>query len=78
MGKTSTEVKARYNAKAYDRLTVTVPKGTASIIKAAADERGMSVNAYMVDAVMLALESKPRGEPEDGNERQSWWARLWS
>lgn len=35
-GKTSNESKAKYNAKAYDRINIAVPKGQKDIIKARA------------------------------------------
>lgn len=47
MGKTSTTSKARYNAKAYDRLAITVRKGQRDIIKAYAEKKGESLNAYI-------------------------------
>lgn len=37
----------RYQAKAYDRLPVRVYKGQAEQIKAFAESRGMSLNAYI-------------------------------
>ena len=51
MGKTSSAVKNRYNLKAYDRINTVVPKGDKDVIKAAADEAGQSVNAYILQAI---------------------------
>ena len=51
MGKTSSEVKNRWNAKAYDRIELRVKKGQKDAIKAAADEAGLSVNAYIQQAI---------------------------
>lgn len=45
----------QFNAKAYDRINYTVPKGKRNIIKAAADRRGISTNAYINMAVDAAL-----------------------
>lgn len=50
--KTSSAVKARYNAKAYDRLHLTVPKGQKAIIAAAAEALGESTNAFIQRAVL--------------------------
>ena len=49
--KTSSAVKARYNAKAYDRISFTVKKGRKDEIKAAADAAGESINSYIDKAV---------------------------
>ena len=46
-GKTSNISKAKYNAKAYDRIYVTVKKGMLDNIRARADSLGLSVNAYI-------------------------------
>ena len=37
----------RYNAKAYDRINVAVPKGRKDIIKAHAEKNGESVNGFV-------------------------------
>lgn len=47
MGKTSSKVKDRYNAKAYDTFTLRVPKGKKEIIKEYAESRNESVNGYI-------------------------------
>lgn len=51
MGKTSSAVKNRWNAKNYDDIRVRVPKGQKDIIKAAADAAGMSLNAFIQQAI---------------------------
>ena len=43
MGKTSAAVKNRYNAKAYDRIVLAVPKGKKEIWQAHAAKRGVSL-----------------------------------
>ena len=48
MSKTSTEVKNRWNAKAYDQLLIRVKKGDKEIIKAFAEQNGESLNGYIV------------------------------
>lgn len=55
MGKTSAKVKNRYNDKAYDRITVVVPKGQKDIIKAYAEAHGESVNGFIQRAIAEAM-----------------------
>lgn len=47
MSRTSSEVKNRYNAKAYDRITTVVPKGRKMDVEAFAEKQGVSVNALI-------------------------------
>lgn len=47
MGKTSSAVKNRYNAKVYDRIQLIVPKGRKQAVEARAQEVGESVNGYV-------------------------------
>ncbi len=51
MGKTSSAVKDRWNASAYDEIKVRVPKGKKDVIKAAADRVGESLNAFVYNAI---------------------------
>lgn len=53
MGKTSWQVKARYNAKSYDTIKVTIRKdsGLSAAIRAAAESAKQSVNAYILQAI---------------------------
>ena len=51
MSKTSSTVKNRYNAKAYDQLPVRVPKGRKDFIKSAADAANESLNGYIIKAI---------------------------
>ena len=57
MSKTSAAVKNRYNEKAYDRINLTVPKGQKEVIKAHADSKGESVNAFIQRAIQTAMEN---------------------
>lgn len=54
-GKTSNESKAKYNAKAYDRINIAVPKGRKDEIQAIAEQRGQSINAYINTIIEEAL-----------------------
>lgn len=62
-GKTSNESKARYNAKAYDRINIAVSKGRKEIIRAAAESHGQSINAYIVSAIDEKLERESQHTP---------------
>ena len=42
---------AKYNAKSYDRIEIKVKKGEKEKIKAHAESRGMSLNAFIVEAI---------------------------
>lgn len=50
-GKTSNESKAKYNAKAYDRLYPFVPKGRKEEIQAAASAAGETLNEFIIKAI---------------------------
>ena len=57
MSKTSSAVKDRYNAKAYDEIKVRVGKGQKDIIKAHADRLyDGSVNKFINTAIDAQLE----------------------
>ncbi len=54
----------KYISKAYDRVNVTMPKGKKDVIKAHADARGESVNAFINRAVDETMEhDKLASEP---------------
>ena len=56
MGRTSSAVKDRYNAKAYDEIKVRVPKGQKATIQAHAESRGESVNGFISRAIDNQME----------------------
>lgn len=47
MGKTSSKVKDRYNAKAYDEMKIRVPKGKKALVEAYTKEHGESINGLV-------------------------------
>ena len=52
MGKTSSSVKDKYNAKAYDDIRVRLPKGERDLLKEKAQSLGYnSVNRFVIDAI---------------------------
>ena len=55
MGKTSSAVKSRYNAKAYDQLSAWVPKGTKETFKAACEANGDSMGSVILEAIKAYL-----------------------
>ena len=51
MGKSQTTAKNKYNAKSYDRISVTVKKGVKDDWKSKAKKQGLSLNAFIEQAV---------------------------
>ncbi len=45
------EATARYNKKAYDRISVVVPKGKRHLIKEFAQKQGKSLNGFICEAI---------------------------
>lgn len=56
MGKTSSAVKDKYNAKVYDEIKVRVFKGSKDKIKTHAESMGESVNGFINRAINEAME----------------------
>ena len=48
----------RYNAKTYDQLSFRVPKGRGEELKAEAEKRGMSFNAFVIQAIERFLKEE--------------------
>ena len=61
---TSTAVKARYNAKAYDRIVLTLKKGEAAKLTEYAAAQGESRNAFILRAIdeTMKRDNKHKGE----------------
>lgn len=67
MGKTSSEVKDRYNAKAYDEIKVRVPKGDKETIQAHAETHSESVNGFINRAITEQMKKDlEKGEMRNG------------
>jgi uncharacterized protein (DUF1778 family) len=62
MGKTSSAVKDRYNAKAYDEVKLRVPKGQKDLIREHAEAMGESVNGFLQRAIKAAIEQDQKGQ----------------
>jgi len=56
MGRTSSTVKDRYNAKAYDEMKVRVTKGNKELIQGHAEAHGESLNAFINRAITETME----------------------
>lgn len=55
MGSTSAKVRNRWNAKHYDRINVTIPKGWAERLKAFCDAKGETVNGLVTQRIKSEL-----------------------
>jgi hypothetical protein len=51
IGKTSTEVKARWNAENYSRLVLYLPKADAEAYKAKCEEQGKAMSEIPKEAI---------------------------
>lgn len=65
MGKTSSTVKDRYNAKAYDQIQFRVKKGQKQVIQAHAERQGESMAAFIARAIQETMERdlQSKGNP---------------
>lgn len=78
MGKTSSAVKNRYNAKAYDQLPIRIPKGHKFTVESAAAAAGESVNGYVQRAILdrmgledwPAIQTPPEGDADRSDSAQ--------
>lgn len=46
----------RYNEKAYDRISIAIPKGKKAMIQEHAESHGMSVNGFIGEAIDEKIE----------------------
>lgn len=65
MGKASTRAHNKYNAKAYDRINLTVAKGQKENIQAHATAHGESVNGFIGRAIVETMERDGAGGPQE-------------
>lgn len=61
-GKTSTAIKNRYNAKAYDQIPSRVKKGKKEVIQNRAEKMCKSVNSYITDLIAEDLNNPALSE----------------
>lgn len=57
MGKSSTRAKNKYNAKAYDRISISVRKGMKDEWQAEDEKRGESLTEYISNAIDMRMKS---------------------
>ncbi len=76
MGKTSSRVKDKYNAKAYDNITVRVFKGQKLKIAAHAKLRGESVNGFINRAINETMERDSMDNPNQNQIQSAPFQRL--
>lgn len=64
MPKKQTEWSRAFNEKAYDRLSITIPKGQKAFLQAFANQHGESVNNITNKALLsfMGLEAWPKEE----------------
>lgn len=74
-GKASARAKNRWNAKAYDRIGLMIPKGRRATLEACAAARGESVNGMINELLRQACgmdaatwRQRPDGEGEPGGD----------
>ena len=53
---TSTQVRNRWNAKHYDRINITIPKGYGDIFKDFCEENGTSMNGVLMACIDMDME----------------------
>lgn len=63
-GKTSAASKNKYNATAYDRVALTVPKGMKAELRQHAASRGESLNGFINRAILQAVEADTAQDPQ--------------
>lgn len=56
-GTSQTKAKNKYNAKAYDRVNLTVLKGKKGIINEIAEKKGLSLNGYIKAAIQAQIKA---------------------
>lgn len=65
MGKASTKAKNKYNATAYDQISIKPPKGTKSEWQAEAEKQGENLTEYITNAVKMRMEADRKREEDD-------------
>lgn len=58
--KAQSKAVVKYVAKAYDQISVKIPKGEREQVKAYAESKGMSLNGYIVDLIKKDMEKSQK------------------
>lgn len=61
MGNSQTKAKNKYNAKAYDRISLSIKKGKKEKWREEAEKQGLSLNAFIEQAVNLLIGGQVNG-----------------
>ena len=61
---------AKYMRNNYDTFQLRMPKGKKDEIKAAADQEGKSVNAYIIEAIDEKISGASSAPPSDPDRQQ--------
>lgn len=61
MGTARTKANNKWNAKAYDRINLTMPKGKKDLIQAHAESKGESTNAFINRAIDETIKRDKEG-----------------
>ena len=65
---TSCTVRNRWNAKHYDRINVTVPKGYGDMFKEYCEDKGTTMNAILSSVIAFEMENAKRKDEEQKTE----------
>lgn len=57
---TSCEVRNRWNAKHYDRVNVTLPKGYGKVFREYCEEQGTTMNARLGSLIEFDMKNNPK------------------
>lgn len=59
----------KYNAKAYDRINIAVPKGQKEVIKAHAEKQGETINGFVKRAINETMERDTTKQNHNSNSK---------
>ncbi len=68
MGKTSSQSKNKYNRKAYDRISVMLPKGKKDLYKKVAQSKGLSLNGYINNLLISDLPKEYSNQSDEQDQ----------
>ena len=66
----NTEYKNKFISENYDRIFLTVPKGTKALIEEKAKEEGMSVNSFIISLINKEVEVRAETNKSEKKEME--------
>ena len=66
----NTEYKNKFISENYDRIFLTVPKGTKALIEAKAKAEGMSVNSFIISLINKEVEVRAETNKSEKKEME--------